>query len=321
MTASGSPNIKKSPLNTSIQYSKVVLMTVPKPKTMEPGKAFLILLIRLTSDKSDGREIRTPTKPGFFFCNDPTIEVASSLMASPSITLTFMPFFSSTAAEYRRSMGGPGCCSRLMWSNSSLNKDALGLVPRPPAISLNEMCPGISGGFTNTASMRYPSRQYGLYDVRQIFWLWLKRYWVLYTWKKRLMGNRSMGPAFKSLQEGQDKADVSISRILIFRAGTPTTIEYGSTSAVTTAPAPTIAPSPMETPGNMDELAPIHAFLPIFTDFNTMVSRLSVYLWSVVAMTARHPMCTPSPMVMPPASSSMTPVLMNTWSPISVFFP
>src|ERR1019366_1385897 len=41
-------------------------------------------------------------------------------------------------------------------------------------------------------------------------------------------------------------------------AGTPPTIVYGSTSPVTTDPAPTIAPSPTRTPGRISARIPIH---------------------------------------------------------------
>src|SRR5688500_9761621 len=45
----------------------------------------------------------------------------------------------------------------------------------------------------------------------------------------------------------------------VMRAGLPTTIAYGGTSRVTTAPAPTIAPRPMVTPGRIVAFAPIDA--------------------------------------------------------------
>ena len=41
-------------------------------------------------------------------------------------------------------------------------------------------------------------------------------------------------------------------------AGTPPTIVFGGTSAVTTAPAATTEFSPMVTPGNIVAAAPIH---------------------------------------------------------------
>jgi len=51
----------------------------------------------------------------------------------------------------------------------------------------------------------------------------------------------------------------------IFFAGTPATIEYSSTSLVTTEPAPITTPSPMVTPGVIDTFIPIHTSLPTIT--------------------------------------------------------
>lgn len=58
---------------------------------------------------------------------------------------------------------------------------------------------------------------------------------------------------------------LSICISLILRAGLPTTMVYGSTSFVTTAPAPTTAPSPMVRPFRIIAPAPIQQSLPIFT--------------------------------------------------------
>ena len=56
-------------------------------------------------------------------------------------------------------------------------------------------------------------------------------------------------------------------------AGTPPTIVFGGTSAVTTAPAATTEFSPMVTPGNIVAAAPIHALR-----FTTMGFKRSVFL-------------------------------------------
>lgn len=53
---------------------------------------------------------------------------------------------------------------------------------------------------------------------------------------------------------------------LIFLAGTPPTISYGSISFVTTAPAAIIAPSPILISERIIDRAPIQTSLPISTD-------------------------------------------------------
>ncbi len=68
------------------------------------------------------------------------------------------------------------------------------------------------------------------------------------------------------------------------RAGTPATIENGSTSSVTTAPAPTMAPRPTVTPGRITALTPMSAQAPMRTG---LISR-SVWM---IGTSAGTPVC------------------------------
>ena len=60
-------------------------------------------------------------------------------------------------------------------------------------------------------------------------------------------------------------ASTARGRMPMRAAGTPPTIEYGSVSRVTTAPALTTVPSAMVTPGRITALAPIQTSLPMST--------------------------------------------------------
>src|SRR5262249_32011057 len=84
-----------------------------------------------------------------------------------------------------------------------------------------------------------------------------------------------------------DAADVGAgapSRHRMNLAGTPATIAKGSTSLVTTAPAPTMAPFPTVTPGRIVELVPMSAHA------RTRTGLISRSVWTIGTSPGR-PVC------------------------------
>lgn len=96
-------------------------------------------------------------------------------------------------------------------------------------------------------------------------------------------------------------------------AGLPTTMTFGGTFLVTTAPEAIMELSPMLTFGRIVAFTPIHTRLSIFTPLHSVVERFcGLKSWFIVTIFTFGAINVPSPISIPPLSIKVQQVLINT---------